>query len=110
MGTNGFGFPVTVTGAGGFMGIMSAVAGGIGRTPAPAIGTIVIIVITIAVMTIVVMTMIGTTTVAGIAIAVGIAMMIGAGIAIKNGKASNRWRSRPAEGVMGGPASLGRAG
>jgi hypothetical protein len=54
------------------MGITSAVAGGMWRTPAPVIGTIV--------NTIAVTTMIGTMTAA--VIAGGVAMMIGAGAAI----------------------------
>ncbi len=76
-GTNGFGSPVTAIGAGGFMGITSAAAGGIWHTPAPVIGTIVI---TIAVTT-AVTTMIATTTGVGIA-GPGIATMIAAGVAI----------------------------
>ncbi|HWM26787.1 MAG TPA: hypothetical protein VNP98_18360 [Chthoniobacterales bacterium] len=70
--TNGFGCLVTAIGAGGFMGITSAVADGIGPTRGPVIGTIVI---TIAATT-GVTTMIATTT------GVGIAGGIAAGVAI----------------------------
>ncbi|HEV2841526.1 MAG TPA: hypothetical protein VGW39_09400 [Chthoniobacterales bacterium] len=70
-GTNGFGFPGTATVAAGFMGITSAVAGGIVHTLGPVIGTIV---------TTIVVTMIATT------IGVAIATMTVAGIAIRRAR------------------------
>jgi len=76
MDTNGFGFPGIAIAAGGLMDIMSAEAHGIGLTPVPVFGTIVIMIAaTIAV------TMIATTTGAGIA--GGTATMIGVGAAIR---------------------------
>ena len=89
MGTDGFGCPGIAIAAGGFMDITSAVADGIGPTLVPVFGTIVIMIAgTIAV------TMIATTT--GAAIMGGIVATIGAGVAIKRGQASKRWRSGPA--------------
>lgn len=90
---NGFGFPVTAIAAGGFKDTTSAAAVGIAHTLGPVIGTIV----TIAVTTVV--TTIAITIAAGIVDA--IATMIGAGVATRGAQASKRWRSGPAEGVIG---------
>lgn len=67
-GTNGSGFPGTGTVAGGFMGITSAVAGGIVHTRGRVIGTIVITIVVTTAAT----TMIETTIAVGIAAGVAI--------------------------------------